>query len=219
MSSRELEIRPLEAAFGAQVIGADPADELDEQTPRHDPPGPPSPSRPALPQRATGSAARTGARGLRSALRPSDHPLTTTRRRSPGHPEIVRVSNVEEAGRPIGLAGEQAIPWHHDPSLSRVSGQGRASSRRSSSPPTRRRPPSSTWPRPLAALPAALRKRLRGLHAVHHIDERRADAGESPGSSGTCGVTPGLYGRDQYARPGADRRPARDAPDPRAASR
>lgn len=32
----------------------------------------------------------------------------------PGFPEILRVSNIEEAGRPIGVTANMEIPWHTD---------------------------------------------------------------------------------------------------------
>ena len=107
----------------------------------------------------------------------------------PGHPEIVRVSNIEEAGRPIGLAGDQEIPWHHDhPYLERPA---RESFLEAVELPAD--PPKTSFVdmvAALAALPTSLRDRIKGLRAVHHIDER-ADSDESEaGRLGVSGTTP-----------------------------
>jgi taurine dioxygenase len=91
------------------------------------------------------------------------------------------VSNVEEEGRPIGLAGDQEIPWHHDHSyLERPAKESFLEA--VELPPEPPRTSFVDMVAALRALPAELRERLSGLRAIHHIDER---AGSPESASGT----------------------------------
>jgi alpha-ketoglutarate-dependent taurine dioxygenase len=105
-----------------------------------------------------------------------DHETTV-----PGFPGIVRVSNIEEAGRPIGLAGSQEIPWHHDHGY--LDRPARESFLEATVLPSA--PPRTCFidmAAALASLPTGLRARLHGLRAVHHIDERSGgDEGKGAG--------------------------------------
>jgi len=185
------DVRPLEAPLGAEIVGLDPVagGVLD----------------PAM--RAAIRAALHTHRVLvfRGTPRPDDalvafaeafgrlvtlyeHGTTV-----PGFPGIVRVSNLCEDGQPIGLAGEQEIPWHHDHSY--LACPARESFIEATEVPAG--PPRTSFVdmvAALAALPASLRERLRGLRAVHHIDER-ADAyadtySNASAAAKTTGVTP-----------------------------
>lgn len=109
----------------------------------------------------------------------------------PGFPAIVRVSNMEEDGRPIGLAGSQALPWHHDHSY--LPCPARESFLEATLLPAD--PPKTSFvdmAAGLAALPSVLRERIRGLRAVHHIDERRGGGapGEAMSRPRPTGTTP-----------------------------
>jgi alpha-ketoglutarate-dependent taurine dioxygenase len=111
----------------------------------------------------------------------------------PGFPAIVRVSNICEEGRPIGLAGSQELPWHHDHSyLEHPARESflEATELPIDSPQTAFVDMSAA----LASLPGRLRERLRGLRAVHHIDERRndveGDAEDASGRARATSVTP-----------------------------
>ncbi|MEZ4331795.1 MAG: TauD/TfdA family dioxygenase [Myxococcota bacterium] len=108
-----------------------------------------------------------------------DHETTV-----PGFPAIVRVSNIETDGRPIGLAGSQPLPWHHDHSY--LPCPARESFLEASLLPND--PPRTVFAdmaMGLAALPAKLRERIRGLRAVHHIDERPDAVGDARRPTGT----------------------------------
>lgn len=175
-------IRKLDAAIGAEVEGLDPglADALDARTfdsirralHRHR----------LLVFRGT---PREDADLVRFAERFGrlvtlyDHETTV-----PDFPVIVRVSNIEEGGRPIGLAGSQALPWHHDHSY--LPCPARESFLEATVLPSA--PPKTAFvdmAAGLAALPARLRERIRGLRAVHHIDERHAAMSDEHRPTGT----------------------------------
>jgi alpha-ketoglutarate-dependent taurine dioxygenase len=99
----------------------------------------------------------------------------------PGFREIVRVSNLEEAGRPIGLAGSQELPWHHDHSY--LDRPAKESFLEAVEVPERGPETSFTdMAAALRALPASLRARLAGLRCVHHVDER--EVAEELGGNG-----------------------------------
>jgi pentalenolactone F synthase len=111
----------------------------------------------------------------------------------PGQPGIVRVSNVEKDGRPIGLAGDQEIPWHHDHSY--LACPAKESFLEAVELPADA--PATSFLDMAAALesfPKALREKIAELRSVHHIDERSdtsdascasdgSDPSETPGSS------------------------------------
>ena len=180
-----VEIQPLDAPLGAVVSGADPVRALDEEN------------------HATIRAALHEHRVLvfRGEPRPDlelvcfaqrfgslitlyEHDTTV-----PGHPEIVRVSNVEEDGRPIGLAGEQEIPWHHDhPYFARPAKESFLEA--VELPPEPPRTSFIDMVAALCALPAGLRERIGDLRAVHHIDEREDVAEGELGRLGASGATP-----------------------------
>jgi taurine dioxygenase/pentalenolactone F synthase len=95
-----------------------------------------------------------------------DHETTV-----PGFREIVRVSNLEEDGRQIGLAGNQELPWHHDHSY--LEQPARESFLEAVQVPDGG--PATSFVDMAAALkslPAPVRKRLPGLRCIHHVDER-----------------------------------------------
>ena len=168
-----LEVRPVEAPFGAEVIGVDFAAALDDATfamiaralyahrvlvfrgePRRD------------------EALAAFARRFGPLVRLYEHETTV-----PGFPEIVRVSNVEEKGKPIGLAGAQELPWHHDHAY--LDHPAKESFLEAVELPPQ--PPRTSFVdmvAALASLPPQLRERIAGRRALHHIDERRdADSG------------------------------------------
>jgi taurine dioxygenase len=183
----ELKIRPLEAPLGAEIIGFDPVlvSDLDPTThaaivralyahrvlifrgrPRPD-------------ASLVGFAERFG-----SLVTLYEHGTTV-----PGHPGIVRVSNVREHGQPIGLAGEQEIPWHHDHSY--LACPAKESFLEATEIPERApRTSFVDMVAALEALPDALRRRMRGLRAVHHIDGRERDDSDPEGLGGRTGATP-----------------------------
>jgi taurine dioxygenase len=179
------EIRPLDAALGAEVIGVELSRTLDDAS------------------HAVIRAALQRHRVLlfRGEPRPNEALVAFARRLGPlvtlyehettvpGHPDIVRVSNVEEDGRPIGLAGEQEIPWHHDhPYLERPAKESFLEAVE-----LPREPPTTSFVDMVAALdalPESLRLRLRGLRAAHHIDERAGDDEKETNVLGPSGVTP-----------------------------
>ena len=180
-----MEIRALEGPFGAEILGLDPSLVIDAQ------------------ERGTICEAlhRHRVLVLRGGSRPSRALVSFARRFGrlitlydhattvPGHPEIVRVSNVEEDGRPIGLAGQQEIPWHHDHSYLRHPAR-ESFLEAVELPPS---PPKTAFvdmAAGLEALPAPLRERIRGLHAVHHIDERGQDPEKTMSGSQSKKVTP-----------------------------
>ena len=180
-----LEVQPLDAPFGAVVSGMDFGQALDAET--H------TAIRAALHEyrmlvfrgesrpdaKLVSFAERFG-----SLITLYEHDTTV-----PGYPGIVRVSNVEENGRPIGLAGNQALLWHHDHSyLERPAKESFLEA--VELPPDPPRTSFVDMVAALEALPAGLRERIAKLRAVHHIDER-ADAGEAePGRLGATGATP-----------------------------
>jgi alpha-ketoglutarate-dependent taurine dioxygenase len=180
-----MEIRELRAPFGAEVVGLGPelaigARELAkirEALHRHR----------LLVFRGeprSSEALASFARRFGDLIELYDHATTV-----PGHPEIVRVSNVEEDGRPIGLAGAQELPWHHDHSyLPRPARESFLEA--SLLPPAPPRTEFVDMAAGLEALPKPLRDRIRGLRAVHHIDERGGGSDPAMGRSGTARVTP-----------------------------
>lgn len=95
----------------------------------------------------------------------------------PGYPGIVRVSNVEEQGVPIGLAGSQEIPWHHDHSY--LTCPAKDSFLQAEEIPAN--PPQTHFvdmAAVLQSLPESTVKQISQLRAVHHIDEREIDKRE-----------------------------------------
>ena len=107
----------------------------------------------------------------------------------PGFPEIVRVSNVKEDGKPIGLAGAQELPWHHDHSYLDCPAKEsflEAVAIPSQSP----RTSFLDMVAVLSSLPQSLRKRIAGLRAVHHIDERKDVDPDGKREFGVTGLTP-----------------------------
>ena len=180
------EIRPLDAAFGAEVSGVDPRLALDEDT--H------AAVRSALRRHRVlvfrgkvprpDAALVSFARGFGPLVTLYEHETTV-----PGHPEIVRVSNIERGGRPIGLAGEQELPWHHDHSYLECPAK-ESFLEAVELPPEPPRTSFVDMVAALSALPARLRARIAGLRAVHHIDERAPNPGDAAGSQSVSGVTP-----------------------------
>ena len=168
------EIRRLDAALGAEVRGADPREPLD-----------------AAAQRALAAALHAHRLLLfRGEPRPDaalvafaerfgsvvtlyDHETTV-----PGFREIVRVSNLEQDGRPIGLAGNQELPWHHDHSY--LERPAKESFLEAVEVPPARGPETCfvDMAAALAALPVELRRRIAGRRCVHHVDERGYSGGE-----------------------------------------
>ncbi len=179
------EIRPLEARFGAEVVGMDLAAELDAATfsaivealhahrvllfrgePRRD------------------EVLVAFARRFGPPVTLYEHGTTV-----PGFPEIVRVSNVEEDGKPIGLAGAQELPWHHDHSYLDCPAKEsflEAVAIPSPSPQTSFLDMVAV----LSSLPQSLRKRIAGLRALHHIDERKDADPDAKRDFGVTGLTP-----------------------------
>jgi len=162
-----LELRRLEAPFGAEVLGVDPRHEIDSGT------------------HAAIVAALHAHRLLifRGEPRPDVALVAFARRFGPlvtlyehettvpGFREIVRVSNLEEDGRPIGLAGSQELPWHHDHSY--LEHPAKESFLEAVEVPDGG--PATSFvdmAAGLRSLPTPLRKRLAGLRCVHHVDER-----------------------------------------------
>jgi len=185
MGRRVLEVQPLDAPFGALVSGMDFGQALDARS------------------HAVICAALHEYRVLvfRGESRPDAELVSFGQRFGslvtlyehdttvPGHPGIVRVSNVEENDRPIGLAGSQALPWHHDHSY--LDRPAKESFLEAVELPVE--PPRTSFVDMVAALdalPKGLRERIAKLRAVHHIDER-ADATEAElGRLGSTGLTP-----------------------------
>jgi taurine dioxygenase len=185
MTNTGFEIRPLDAPFGAEIVGVNTADDVGAATHAtirdalhahrvlvfH---GEPRPAR---------SLVRF-ARRFGSLITLYEHETTV-----PGYPEIVRVSNVLEKGLPIGLAGEQEIPWHHDhPYLERPAKESFLEA--TELPPSPPRTSFVDMVAALEALPVTLRERLAGLHAIHHIDERSDSPDAGPHELGVSGTTP-----------------------------
>jgi taurine dioxygenase len=185
VSGSHLEIRPLDAPLGAEVVGVTPELEIDEETQAE--------IRAALyahrvlvfrGENRRDAALTSFARRFGSLVTLYEHSTTV-----PGQPGIVRVSNLEEDGLPIGLAGDQEIPWHHDHSyLERPAKESFLEA--VELPPEPPRTSFVDMVAALRALPEQLRERLSPLRAVHHIDER-ADSPESASARlGVSGVTP-----------------------------
>lgn len=185
MGISPLEIRPLDAPLGAEVWGVELTRALDPAT--H------TAIRAALHEHRllvfrgeprSDAALVSLARGFGPLITLYEHETTV-----PGHPEIVRVSNVVVDGRPIGLAGEQELPWHHDhPYLERPAKESFLEA--ALLPPN---PPATSFAdmaAALAALPDRLRQRITGLRAVHHIDERAADSEDASSQANVSGATP-----------------------------
>lgn len=89
----------------------------------------------------------------------------------PGYPGIVRVSNIEKQGVPIGLAGSQAIPWHHDHSYLPCPAKDsflQAEELPVNQPQTHFVDMAAV----LQSLPESTVKQISQLQAAHHIDER-----------------------------------------------
>ena len=182
-----LDIRPVDGPLGAEIFGLDPvvARDLDSATrdaiaealcthrvlvfrglPRPD------------------AALVAFAERFGSLVTLYEHGATV-----PGFPGIVRVSNVWEEGQPIGLAGEQEIPWHHDHSF--LACPAKESFLEATEIPfAAPRTSFVDMVAALVALPPKLRERLRGLRAVHHIDERRTGESDTEGALQPTGVTP-----------------------------
>ena len=104
-----IEVRPIHASFGAEVVGVDPATELDDRAM-------------AAIEAAWTRHSLLLFRGVR--MTPERH-VAFTRRLGPlhvmeplefnlpGHPEVFVVSNVEEDGKPVGLR-RAGWGWHSD---------------------------------------------------------------------------------------------------------
>ena len=183
----QLEIRPLKAPLGAEILGFDPViashldaavhDEIARALYRH---------RVLVfrgrPRSDTALVAFAERFGRLVTL--YEHGTTV-----PGFPSIVRVSNIREGGQPIGLAGEQELPWHHDHSY--LACPAKESFLEATELPAR--PPRTSFVDTVAALdnlPAALRERISGLRAIHHIDERKRHDSDREQLGGRTGVTP-----------------------------
>jgi taurine dioxygenase len=107
--SHEIDVRPLQGPLGAEVFGADPAQEL-------------------APEAFASIAAALHRHHLllfRGVIRANERLVGFARRfgevfrfyeegTEPGFPEILRISNLEENGKPIGLTGTMELPWHSD---------------------------------------------------------------------------------------------------------
>lgn len=105
----KLELRPFDGPLGAEVFGVEPTADLT----------------PDAFASIEASLRRHKVLLFRGAIRTNER-LTGFARRfgelfrffeegtEPGFPEILRVSNLEENGKPIGLTGTMELPWHTD---------------------------------------------------------------------------------------------------------
>lgn len=178
-------IRPLAAPFGAEVLGAGPELAPDDEALAE--------IRSALHvhrvlvfrgEARPDAALVAFARRFGALVTLYEHGTTV-----PGHPEIVRVSNLEEDGHAIGLAGSQELPWHHDhPYFERPAKESFLEA--ALLPPAPPRTSFVDMAAALSALPTSLRVRIAGLRAVHHIDERAGDREGGQASRYRTGVTP-----------------------------
>jgi taurine dioxygenase len=180
-ASCRLEIRPLEAPLGAEVLGLERERGIDE----------PGFAQLVAALRAHQLLVLRGAprsnaslvalaRRLGGEVVTFYEPYTT----EPGFPEILRVSNVARDGQPIGVGGREVLAWHAD--YCYLERPGKESLLEAVELP---RSGSTTsfldtycaW----ETLPAALRERLAGRRALHRIQypgasPRRVGAGADP---------------------------------------
>jgi taurine dioxygenase len=110
MSERHrIDVRPLQGPLGAEVFGGDPAAELSAET---------FASIAAALRRhhllLFRGVVRTNARLVGFARRFGEVIRFYEGGTEPGFPEILRISNLEENGKPIGLTGTMEVPWHTD---------------------------------------------------------------------------------------------------------
>ena len=161
-ASPAIDLRRLHEGFGAELLGVDPGGELPDAAFER--------IREAL--RAHHlllfrGAARANERLVGLARRFGDVVSFYAEGTEPGFPEILRVSNVEERGRPIGIAGSMEIPWHSD--YANLPRPAKESFLEAVEVPASGRPATSfvdmyaAW----ETLPEALRARLHGREALH----------------------------------------------------
>jgi len=119
----------------------------------------------------------------------------------PGFPEILRVSNIEEGGQPIGIAGSMEIPWHTDyanlPCPAKESFLEAVEVPGSGVPVTSFVDMYAAW----ETLPAALRDSVRGREALHR-PKAEYDLGDA-----TSAATQAQRNSIQTAHPIAVRHP------------
>jgi alpha-ketoglutarate-dependent taurine dioxygenase len=119
----------------------------------------------------------------------------------PGFPEILRVSNIEEAGRPIGVTANMEIPWHTDygnhPRPAKESFLEAIEVPRSVAGATSFIDMYAAW----EGLPADLRARLQGREALHR------PKGEYDLDDATSAATQSQRNAIQTAHPVAVRHP------------
>ena len=155
-------VRSLHAAFGAEVGGADPGADLPDEAFA----------------RVLEALRKHHLLLFRGVARANERLVGFARRfgnvvrfyesgTEPGFPEILRVSNIEEGGKPIGIAGSMEIPWHTDyanlPCPAKESFLEAVEVPGSGAPATSCVDMYAAW----ATLPAALRDAVRGREALH----------------------------------------------------
>jgi len=105
----QFEIRPLRGPLGAEVLGADPSTGIEA----------------GRFEEILGALREYRLLLFRGAPRSNEQLASFARRfgsvieffdqaTEPGHPEILRIANIEEDGRPIGITGSVELPWHAD---------------------------------------------------------------------------------------------------------